>query len=146
MAALPAARLFVASRRRAAALRNLPITPTRAVVEYAERAQAQAAQAAIASAASEPAEIVVATAPVAPPPASEPARAVVVPEAVIAPPATQPAPVAAASELVPCRRRRRSPPDCRRERARDAGRAGRQRRHAGCDRRAANRRRAGHQA
>jgi hypothetical protein len=81
-------------------LRNLPVTPTRAVVEYAERAQAQAAQAAIASAASEPAEIVVATAPVAPQPATEPAPAVVAPAPIIAPPAAEAAPAAAASEPI----------------------------------------------
>jgi outer membrane biosynthesis protein TonB len=56
-------------------LRDLPVAPARAVVEFAERAQAEAASAAAAPPpATEPTETAIAATLVAPPPATEPAQ------------------------------------------------------------------------
>jgi len=75
-------------------LRELPVTPVRAVVEYAEQAQARAAETAsapAAPAASEPAPTIVATAPAATPPADAPPAATADSAAAIAaPPADTP--------------------------------------------------------
>jgi hypothetical protein len=71
-------------------LRDLPVTPARAVVEYAERAQAEAARGQ--SPPPAPAATTIATAPVATPPASE---------AVASPPLTEPPATDAPSETPP---------------------------------------------
>jgi hypothetical protein len=109
-------------------LRDLPVTPVRAVVEYAEQAQARAAEAASVSAApssvpvatapaaaanasapmaaSEPAPTVVATVPVATPaadappsPAADSAAVIATPAAAIAPVAAPPADTSAATAV-----------------------------------------------